>query len=226
MSRALANPAATCREHQHLLDEVAHCTRDLSRFADDEPDHRRAREILTELADHCRSAAGVFTTDPTLADEPYDTGRYRAIDLLAELARQTRQMLRSACSDVRLDRWPRQDRWDEAEAIFTRAVHYATVIPQAVPRRDHATEAGSRRISRDRLAAHSRQLTTAADDIRDAVAAALRLPYPDPQALALVELADQLTQHAEDLAAHHMQQTNALGAACGLPGYAPEPSTR
>ncbi|MFC0430042.1 hypothetical protein [Kutzneria buriramensis] len=209
-----APSGATCREHQFLLEEIARCHRDLAQFPGEDPDHQRAREILAELAEHCRAAATVFVVDPTLADEPHGTHRFRTIDLLAELTRQSRGLLRGACSTVALDRWPRQARWDELEALLARTAEIAAVVPQAIPRLDYATEAGSRRISRDRLAAHARQLATAADEIRDAVAAALRLSHPDPQALELAGLADQLKRYGDDLAVHHTERTDALAAAC------------
>lgn len=205
-----------CQAHAGLLEAAETCDRALARFPGDDPGHQRAREILTALAGHCRTVAGVFDTDPTLTGEPPNTGRFRAVDLLAELARQTRSLLANACSDYGLDRWPRQARWDEAEALFARAVHFAEVIPQAVPRRDHGTEAGSLAISRDRLAANAGQLSAAADSIRAAVADALRLPHPDPQALALAGLGEQLARQAAALAAHGEERTDALAAACGL----------
>lgn len=207
---------ATCEAHRGLLEAAEECDRDLARFLGAEKGHWRARVILTALGEHCRTAARVFDDDPTLADEPYDTGRFRAVDLLAELARQTRTLLRNACSDTGLDRWPREARWEEAEALFVRAVVFAKVIPQVVPRRDYATEAGSRAISRARLAAYSGHLSTAADSVRAAVAAALRMPHPDPVALGLAAFADRLEQRADELEAHHAKQTSALAAACGL----------
>lgn len=207
-----------CLPHQQLLDTIARCQSELNRYPDDDPGHHRAREILTALAQHSRRVAGVFDTDPTLAGEPYETGRFRAIDLFAELARQTIYLLRSACGNVRLDRWPREMRWAETEAIFARAEHYADVIPQIVPRRDHACEAGSQAISRNRLAAHAHDLAVAAQGIQASVEAALRMPHPDPQALALAQLADQLAHQATELAAHHQEQSHALAVACGMPG--------
>lgn len=219
MSSESTHPATTCDARRGLLEAAQGCERALVRFPGDDSDHQRAQAMLTALAAHCRTAASVFTADPTLADEPYGTGRFRAVDLLAELARQTRGLLRNACSDAGLDRWPRQARWEETEALFTRAVQFAEVIPRAVPRRDYATEAGSQTISRDRLAAHADDLATAADSVRVAIGAALRLPHPDPHALALADLADQLARYADELAVHHKKQTDELGAACGLPDY-------
>jgi hypothetical protein len=222
MSSTHTRPAASCREHRSLLEYAVACDQKLARFPGEEHGHRRAREILTALAGHCRAvAAGVFEVDPTLADEPPGTGRFRAIDLFTELVRQTQSMLINACTPgtAGLDRWPRETRWAEAEALYERAVYFAEVIPQAVPRRDHATKTGSRMISRDRLAANYETLAIAAEGIRAAVASALRLPHPDPQVLALIAIADQLTRHADELGAHHQQRTDALGAACGLPGY-------
>lgn len=216
MPREHAHSGATCEPHRDLLVAAARCERALAAFPDDDPDHRRARAILTATARHCRTAAQVFDLDPTLADELHDTGRLRAIDLLAELARQLRPALRFACSKTDLDRWPRQTRWDEAEALVARGTDLAETIVQVLPRPDHATEAGSQAISHDRLAAHADGLSDAAATIRAAIADALRLPHPDPQALALARLADQLARQADDLAAHHAEQAGALATACGL----------
>lgn len=212
----------TCWAHRSLLEAAEECGRDLARFPNAEEGHWRARTILEALAGHCRTAAGVFDDDPTLADEPYETGRFRAVDLLAELVRQTRALLRNACGDTGLDRWPREDRWEEAEALFVRAVKFAKVIPQVVPRLDYATEAGSRAISHDRLAASSEHLTAAADSVRYAVGDALRLPHPDPMAVALAGLADQLAHSAQELEAHYERRTRALHTAAGLSGYTTE----
>lgn len=206
------------------MEAAENCDRALCRFPGDDPDHRRARDILTSLSGHCRTAAAAFDADPTLLDEPDRTGRFRAADILAGLAHQMCGLLRSACSDTGLDRWPRQTRWEEVEALFARAAHLAEVIPQVIPRRDHATEAGSRAISRDRLAAYADCLVDVVDIIDASIGPALRLPHPDPAAFALADLAEDLARHAANLDAHHTQRFDALAAACGLPGTPrPEP---
>lgn len=219
---AAARPAAAvmCSTQRNLLEVGARCTTELDRFPDEQADHQRARAMLTALAESCRTAAAVFDIDPTLAGDPYGPGRFRTIDLLTELARQTRTMLTVACTDGLRGRRSAQDCWAEAEALYERAMFFADRIPDAVPRRDHASEAGSRAISRERLATHADELTRAADTVRQAVADALRLPHPDPEALALAELADRLTQQAADLAEQHAHQAAELSAALGLPGHA------
>lgn len=192
---------------------------ELDRFPGEQAEHQRARAILTALAESCRTAAAMFDLDPTLAGDPYGTGRFRTIDLLTELTRQTRTMLTVACTDGLRGRRSAQDCWAEAEALYERALFFAERIPDTVPRRDHTSEAGSRAISRERLATHAEELTRAADTVRQAVADALRLPHPDPDALALAALADRLTQQAADLAEQHAHQVAELHAALGLPGY-------
>lgn len=88
----------TCPEHRQILEAVARCEQDLLHFQEDSPEHDRARQILTGLAGRLREAAEVFDIDPTLADEPFTTGRFRALELLAELARQIPAGLRNATS--------------------------------------------------------------------------------------------------------------------------------
>lgn len=223
---AAAKPAAAvmCSTQRSLLDVGARCASELDRFPGEQAEHHRARTMLTALAKSCRTAAAVFDLDPTLAGDPYGTGRFRALDLLAELARQTRTMLTMAGTDRLRGRRSAQDCWAEAEALFDRAMFFAERIPAVVRRRDHASEAGSRAISRERLATHADELTRAAETVRHAVADALRLPHPDPDALALAALADRLIQQAAELAEQHAHQVVTLSAALGLPGHAdPEP---
>lgn len=207
---------STSTEHRALLQAAQRCVAAQDRFPDDSADHKRAGVILAELAGHCRAAATVFDIDPTLADEPYDTGRFRWIDVLVEMTRQAKPLLTQACGDRHLDRWPRAERWAEIEALTSRAAQIAEAIPRVVPRRDHDTEAGSRAISRDRLAVHARDLALAAESVRDATQAARRLPHPDPMVLALAALAEQLERHAGDLAAHRETQLGDLDAAFDL----------
>lgn len=212
--------AATTASHssrEYLVRCARRCMEQVDRYAELSADHARAREILTAMAGHCRTAAAVFDIDPTLFDDPYDSGRFRVLDLLAELARQMGPLLNYACSSTGLDKRPRQDRWDEVEAMAARAAHFARLIPQAVPRRDHATMAGSWRISRDRLATRAGDLAAAALEIDAACGPArLRLPHLDPTVGELSAMADRLGQIAAELSAYHDQQRDALEVATGL----------
>ena len=77
------------------------------------------------------------------------------------------------------------------------------LIQQHVPRRDHATVAGSQAISRARLAASYAGLTDAARTLESAAAAALRLPHSDPLALTVCVMAGWLQRQAAALEAEH-----------------------
>lgn len=203
-SRAEASNRDRCAEHEGLLAAAQRCVQARNRFLDDSTDHHRARWILAAMASHCRYAANVFAIDPTLASEPYNTGRFRSIDLLAEMARQVKPLLVQACDPRDTGRMrPRQERWDEVEALFDRAKQIARTIVDVVPRHDHDTELGSRAISRDRLAANAHELADAAAQVRAACGAAqYNLPHVDPTVHELTAIARQLEQHATDLAAH------------------------
>jgi hypothetical protein len=77
-------------------------------------------------------------------------------------------------------------------------VVFAEVLLQVAPRRNHAIEAGPQAISRDRLTVHAgRAAQPGGETIHAALDAALRLSQPDPQFLALADLADQLARHAD-----------------------------
>lgn len=189
--------------HRDLLESAARLEKKRARFTGEEPGQHRAARILGDLAGRCRAAAAALMEDPTLASEPVCSARFRPVDLLAELARQLAPLLVNAeLNHVGLDRWPREQRWAEAEALYRRACEFADLIPRTVVRPDHATVAGCQAISRARLAAHAGDVRVAADLLRGALADAMRgLPHPDPQASELAELADILRQHAEQLAA-------------------------
>lgn len=206
-----------CAERENLRDAAARCEQARVRFAGSSDDHVRARQILALMAKHCTDAAAVFDIDPTLTTEPYGTGRFRAVDLLAELARMIKPRLAHACSDQFLDRQPRQDRWDEVDAIAARAEKLAAIVVDVVPRRDHDTEDGSRRISRARLAAQSRVLADAAAEVRAVCGGAqLGLPHVDGTVGDLTTLAAQLEQIAAALDAEHERYVAALSTAVGL----------
>lgn len=179
--------------------------------------------MLAEMASWCRAAMAVFETDPTLADEPYETGQLRSIDLLVDLIGGLSRLLLSATGSFGLDRWPRADRWEEAEAMYEHTESLAAAVLTVVPRPEHHTPAGSRTISRHRLAANHGSLLDAAATIRSAVAAALRLPHPDPHAVALAELADQLQRDATDLETIHTAHRESLDLAVRTQRAAAQP---
>ncbi|QIZ38202.1 hypothetical protein [Saccharopolyspora sp. ASAGF58] len=94
----------------------------------------------------------------------------------------------------------RQARREEVEFLFARAMFFAEVILQVVPRRSHAAEAGSQAISRDRLAVHAGELTSPAGKPsvrRSTPCCACR--NQTRKLLPLADLADQFARHAEDL---------------------------
>jgi hypothetical protein len=195
---------STIKEHDALIEAARRSENQRDRFNENTTGGRRAREILAGLAEHCRVAAAALLTDPTLATEPFSTGRFRSVDLLTELSRQLTSLVRQAeLDDCGRARWPRERRWEEAEALFVRFVELAKAVPTVVPRPDHATIAGSRAISTARLAARHSELTEAAMAIESAVAAALTLPHPDPRALELAELAARLHRTAVSLDVEH-----------------------
>ncbi|MGW5703877.1 tyrosine-type recombinase/integrase [Amycolatopsis japonica] len=184
------NPA-----REGLLQAARACDDAFGRFTGDEPGQVRAGELLTGAAKGCRDLAAALDTDPTLATEPSLTGRLRSVDLVVELTRQLRPLLvQAALDDSALDRW------GEAEALAARLHELVDEAIATVPLAEHATEAGSRQISRARLAAQDGLVRDAAAALRAAVDAALQVPYPDPLALSLDAIASQLERHHADLA--------------------------
>lgn len=180
--------------------------------------------MLTGTAKPCRAAAEVFDLDPSLADESWTTGPFRSIELLTELARQLRAFLRGTVfSDHGLDRYPRAERWVEVEAMFARIRCLAERIPSVVPRRETATVAGMRAVSGARLAARYANVSDAAASVRAALVDALRVPYPDPRALELAELAEQLQRRADELDAEHTASCAAMNTALGFAPVAARP---
>lgn len=174
-----------------LLQAARACDDAQGRLAGEEPGRARAREILAAAAQACRDVGAALDTDPTLATEPPTSARLRPADLVAELARQLRSRLASAGPE----------RWADTEALAARLHALAGEAIAAVPRADHDTVSGSRRISRARLSAECDRIAEAAAALRDAAEAALRVPHPDPLALSLAATAAQLERHRRDLAA-------------------------
>jgi site-specific recombinase XerD len=170
-----------------------------------------ARGLLGEVTDACRTLAAALGTDPTLATESRSSARFRIPDLICELARQLVPPLRYAVlpegtplgrNTVATAGFLAEKR-ELADAFATRLLQLATAAAAAVPRADHATEAGAREISRHRLAAHTGLLDQAAAALQAAAADALAVAHPDPLALAIAAMATQLQAHRAELTAWH-----------------------
>lgn len=205
--------AGMTTQQRELLGNAAACERHRAHYPGDDAEHVRAREMLSGMATACRAVVAVFDIDPTLADEPYGTGRFRGIDLLNGLVSQLRGFLRLSVFANHPRLRPREQRWEEAEALYERALWFAEILPQVVPRAGAETVEGVRAVSRERLAAQNSSLATAAAIVRSAVADALRLAHPDPDALALIELAAQLERHAAELDVEHSASCESMTAA-------------
>jgi len=184
---------------RRLLEQAGRCETAAAELDLGRDGAARAREILLEYAACCRQAARAFDADPTLDAAEDLTGWYRGVDLLAEVARQLIPLLHHCLSDRHLERWPRAVRWEEAEALHALAVARAARVAARLPRADHATPAGSARISRRRLAARAGPLRKAEQAIRDALPAPDALPYPAEEIAELAALADTLARHVQAL---------------------------
>lgn len=158
----------------------------------------RGSRLLTAVADAYRTAADIYESDPTLEGCP--AGRERQLDLAAELCRQLTPLVRNATSGRGADRWPIEDRWEEAEALASRLPDVlAEARSQARP--DHATPDGSREISRLWLAHSSHLIHMAGVSLRDSLAKAGSLPCPDTEVAELAALANEIIKRAEALEA-------------------------
>jgi hypothetical protein len=167
-----------------------------------------AQEVLQTAAGHLRSVERVFDLDPTLLDEPLSTGRFRSLDLIAELGRMCRWQVRSAhapgCNH--------EERRAEAEAILRRMGEITTRTLAALPR----DPAARLRASRDRLAANYDLVRDAAHLLQRTIVAALRQDPLDEQALQLQRTATRLDTLADQLQTEHRTHTDALHNALGL----------
>ncbi|MFF3443611.1 hypothetical protein [Streptosporangium sp. NPDC002721] len=158
----------------------------------------RGASLLGVIAKTCRAAADVYASDPTLDGCP--AGRERDLDLVEELCRQIRSLIRSAVSGRGAARWPVEDRWVEAEALTGR-LPVILGRARAVARTDHDTPDGSREISRLWLAAASTQIRAAGEQLQAAIRRAGRLPHPAPEVAELADLAERVIEHADKLEA-------------------------
>lgn len=172
--------------------------------------------MLLRIATQLRSVVKMFDQDPSLRDEPDGTGLDRGLALLHDLAHTAMRKMRMAQSTRSHTASHSANQWAEAAAITDHLDDLAERVLDTLPRPDYDTDAGARRISRARLAAAHDNLTTAADLIDAAVAAALRVVHPHSDAVELAALADQLRVRATSLADHHSANQETVAHALGL----------
>jgi hypothetical protein len=165
-------------------------------------DNSRAHRLLTLLAARARGVLAVIDAEPglhTYLDRlPYG----RAVALLAELIRQAHGRIRTVAQheaegrELPQQRRPRlpsnAELWEDAEALTARADELGTAAVHRPPRLHLDTTAGSQALSRRLVDVH--QLAKAADTIDTALAAARRLPHPDPAADILTTLTTSLRE--------------------------------
>jgi hypothetical protein len=163
-----------------------------------------------------REAAGLYELDPTLERDP--VRRDRALDLIDELGRRVIFAVRQASNGQENPRWPLARRWEEAEAIAGRLPALLGKAREAA-RADHAAPAGSRDISRLRLAAARHQVRQAGEQLHTALARALELPCAAPEALELATLADQILARTAGL--HPPARASATSSSGDDPAAAP-----
>lgn len=158
----------------------------------------RGAAILGVVAETYRAAAEIYAGDPTLEGCP--AGRERDLDLVDEICRQIRALVRSATSARGAERWPLADRWAEAEAIAGR-LPVVVARARTVARPDHATLDGSRAISRLWLTASRSAIRSAGEQLQAALTRARSLPHPAPEIDELSNLAERIIKAADDLEA-------------------------
>lgn len=156
----------------------------------------RGAVVMFAVAAAYREAANIYATDPTLENCP--AGRMRHLDLAEELCRHIPGLVRSATTGRQADRWPIEDRWEEAEALTGRLpAILADARAQARP--DHDTQEGSRAISRMWLVASSQKIRKAGETLSEALSKARSVPYPDPEIAELEALAAEIIERAQVL---------------------------
>ncbi|SFW11379.1 site-specific integrase [Amycolatopsis australiensis] len=152
------------------------------------------RERLAAAAAACRDLAAALGTDPTLATEPADSGRLRAVELVLELTRQLHTLLHPGPDGEVQD-----ERRADADELAARLDALARGAARLVPRADARSETGAREISRRRLVGQAVALREAAQLLQTAAEAALAVEHPDPVAVSLAAMAVQIRAHAHDL---------------------------
>ena len=156
----------------------------------------RGVALLAAVADAYRTAAEIYSSDPTL--ENCTAGRERELNLAEEICRQVSSLVRSAANGRGADRWPLEARWEEAEAIAAR-LPQILADARAHARPDYATPEGSQAISRMWLAASSHRISAAGEALREALTKASSVPYPAPEIAELEALAAEVIKRAEAL---------------------------
>lgn len=159
----------------------------------------RARQRASAAAETAAAALGV---DPTLAER-----QQRWLDVLAEVLRRLAGLARQAAVAAESERLAAAgastahlgrinplaaEELDEVSARCTELA--AQVAAEAWP--DWNSPARLRELSTSRMPAEHK-LAEIADRLRRAVAPALDLPYPDPEAVRLAKLADQIVKRTD-----------------------------
>jgi hypothetical protein len=186
---ASGNAQKTAAELRALADRVP---------AAGPPAVTRARQRAAAAA---RSAAAALDADPTLAER-----QQRWIDVLAELLRRLTPLARQASVAIESERLSAAGAGtahlgrvnplaaEELDAVSARCTELAEQVAAAAwpdwdsPRR--ILELSSGRMPGEH------ELAEIADALRHAVAPALALPYPDPEAVRLAALAGQIAPRA------------------------------
>lgn len=182
--------------------------------ADGPPPITEARRRVLQAVD---IVAEALETDPTLAE----TDRCRGIDLLDELLRQIRSLSRQAENALEADRLaklPGTERQiarlgrtnplalEELDALSQRAVDIAREIrAEALP--DWNTPRRIRERS-TRLLPSPDRLEGIAEQLRDAARPSVSLSHPDPQAVRLNALADEIGAIGAAIAAADAMEEN------------------
>jgi septal ring factor EnvC (AmiA/AmiB activator) len=162
--------------------------------AGDSPPASLARQRAVGAAE---AVAAALTADPTLAER-----QQRRLDVLAELLRRLTPLARqvtvaieserlaaAGASTVHLGRINRLAA-EELDAVSARCTELAAQVATAAwP--DWESPVRIRELSSSRMP-DEHELAEIADMLRRAVAPALDLPYPDPEATRLVAPADQI----------------------------------
>lgn len=156
----------------------------------------RGAALMSTVAEAYRACAVIYVIDPTMEDCP--AGRERQLDLAVEICRQIKTLVRSAASGHAADRWPIQDRWEEAEALAG-SLPNIVAEARAQARPDYGTPEESRAISRMWLAASSRRIRQAGEALSEALSKARSVPHPDPEIAELEALAEEIMRRAEAL---------------------------
>lgn len=192
--------------HRDVLGAAARCTEtaDYILNAGTEfglsANQKDAVALTGELSDIVHTAAASLLTDPTLATEPWQTGRFRIVDLFCELVRQVCLRLRHTARHGQVT----PNHWEETLDLHSRVMLLGARIPTTVPRADTDTPGVVQRISEERMATMYTDLTDAAGLIRAAAARGqFGLSHPSPRAQALTDLARAIEDHAQDLALVH-----------------------